>query len=57
MRVIGLPDAAFPLEPQDATPAHRLPRTSNIVPLGNEMSVPGSIISFAPAAIVTSPVS
>ena len=54
--MIGLTSEASPLEPQEERPAHKLPLTSIEVPLGKEISVPGLIINFAPAAIVRSPV-
>ena len=43
------------LAPQLDTPAHRLPRTSRWVPLGNMTRVPGWMMSLAPDAITTSP--
>ena len=42
--------------PHDVEPAHRLPLTSMCVPLGKITVEPAWMISFAPGAMVTSPV-
>ena len=49
-------ELAFEEAPQDEAPAHRLPLTSRWVPFWNVIVAPGLIISFAPGATVTSPV-